>query len=221
MLYTALQYDDGPIAVRYPRGNGLGVKMDEQLQVLPIGKWETLQDGNELCILTFGTMLPVAEEAMANLSSQGVSVKLVNANSAKPLDEALLHSLAQTNIPVLTLEEAALQGGFGSAVLEFFHDNDYHNMQVSRMGIPDYYIEHGGVGQLLEEIGLTVNRVTEQIQAMLPRQQKKGITDGEKGMGRPFISQSGFMRYERGGKEVDYGWARLLGNGANLARNEN
>ncbi|ERN53010.1 1-deoxy-D-xylulose-5-phosphate synthase [Alkalihalophilus marmarensis] len=173
MIYTATQYDDGPIAVRYPRGNGYGIKMDETLKTLPIGKWETLSDGNDACILSFGTMLPVAEEAVEQLAKEGISVKLVNANSVKPLDEKLLHDLAKANMPVLTLEEACVQGGFGSAVLEFFHDHHYHNVEVNRMGIPDEFIEHGSVGQLLEEVGLTSAGVVEQLSTMLPRKQQR------------------------------------------------
>ncbi len=173
MIYTATQYDGGPIAVRYPRGNGYGIKMDEQLKMLPIGKWETLQEGHDACILTFSTMIPVAEEAVRQLSTQGLSVKIVNANSVKPLDEEFLLELATLNIPVLTLEEAALQGGFGSAVLEFFHDKGYHNMEITRMGIPDYFIEHGSVPELLEEVGLTSAGVAEQMLKLLPRKQQR------------------------------------------------
>lgn len=175
MVYTATQYDDGPIAVRYPRGNGLGVKMDEELKLIPIGKWEVLREGSDVCILTFGTMIPVADEAARHLQTKGYSVMLVNANSAKPLDEKLLHEIAAKNMPVLTLEEAALQGGFGSAVLEFFHDNGYHNMEVKRMGIPDRFIEHGSVSKLLEELGLTSAHVVEQLLHMLPKKRQRAL----------------------------------------------
>ncbi|WP_100373427.1 1-deoxy-D-xylulose-5-phosphate synthase [Bacillus sp. FJAT-45037] len=173
MIYTATQYDDGPIAVRYPRGNGYGIKMDETLKRLPIGKWETLRNGTDACILSFGTMLPVVEEAADQLAAQGIMVKLVNANSAKPLDENLLHELAKANMPVLTVEEACLQGGFGSAILEFYHDQNKHGMQVSRMGIPDEFIEHGSVSELLEEVGLTSAGVVEQVANMLPRKRQR------------------------------------------------
>jgi len=172
MIYTAMKYD-GPIAVRYPRGNGYGIKMDEQLKVLPIGKWEVLEEGRDACILTFSTMIPVALEAAEQLRKQGMSVRVVNANSVKPLDEALLHELAIEKIPVLTLEEAALQGGFGSAVLEFFHDNGYHDAAIERMGIPDEFIEHGSVDELLEEIGLTSTNVFERVSSMLPRKRQR------------------------------------------------
>ena len=173
MVHTAVKYDDGPIAVRYPRGNGYGVKMDEQLMEIPIGKWEVLQDGRDICILTFGTMIPVALEAAKQLSLQGVSLKVINARSLKPLDEDMLHEIAQLNFPVITLEEAAIQGSFGSAVLEFFHDHNYHGVEVKRMGIPDRFIEHGNVSQLLEEVGLTSSRLIEEVNEMLPRKRQR------------------------------------------------
>ena len=173
MVYTAVNYNDGPIAVRYPRGNGYGIKMDEQLQQIPIGQWEVLQEGNDTCILTFGTMIPVALEAAKQLSTQGISVKVINARSIKPLDEKMLHELAQSNFPIVTIEEAALQGGFGSAVLEFLQDNSYHSAIVKRMGIPDKFIEHGNVSELLEEVGLTSNRLMEVINELLPRKRQR------------------------------------------------
>ncbi|BAB06498.1 1-deoxy-D-xylulose-5-phosphate synthase [Halalkalibacterium halodurans] len=173
MVYTAIQYEGGPIAVRYPRGNGYGIKMDEVLKEIPIGSWEVLQEGTDACILTFGTMIPVAEQASKELSQQGYSIRLINARSVKPLDEAMLHEIAKSGRPVLTLEETAVQGSFGSAVLEFFHDHGYHNVVTQRMGIPDRFIEHGSVSELLEEIGLTSSQVANQLSKLLPRKQKR------------------------------------------------
>ncbi|MBU8907738.1 1-deoxy-D-xylulose-5-phosphate synthase [Desertibacillus haloalkaliphilus] len=173
MVYTATQYDDGPIAVRYPRGNGYGVKMDEELKEIPIGKWEVLQDGADVAILTFGTMIPVATEAAELLEKEGIFVKVINARSIKPLDEPMLTELAEQNTQVITLEEASVQGSFGSAVLEFFHDSGYHDMTVKRLGIPDRFIEHGSVPQLLEEIGLTTNHVVDHVTEMIPRKKQR------------------------------------------------
>ncbi|WP_026674921.1 1-deoxy-D-xylulose-5-phosphate synthase [Alkalihalobacterium bogoriense] len=173
MIYTAIQYDGGPIAVRYPRGNGYGIKMDEELKQIPIGKWDVLRGGSDACILTFGTMIPVAEQAAEELAAQGISVKVVNARSAKPLDDELLFDIAKQNIPILTLEEAAIQGSFGSAVLEFYHDANYHDLTIHRMGIPDRFIEHGSVSQLLEEIGLTTPSVVDKVKLMLPRKRQR------------------------------------------------
>ncbi|SDH35551.1 1-deoxy-D-xylulose-5-phosphate synthase [Alteribacillus bidgolensis] len=173
MIYTALRYDDGPIAVRYPRGNGYGVKMDEELKELEIGKWEILKDGKDATILSFGTMLPVAVEAAKTLSEQNVHVRVVNARSAKPLDADLLKELQEEGQPILTLEEAVLKGSFGSAVLEHFHDTGCHNMVIERMGIPDRYIEHGSVPELYEEIGLTAEEVINKIFTLVPRRRQR------------------------------------------------
>ncbi|MGJ9383297.1 1-deoxy-D-xylulose-5-phosphate synthase [Salipaludibacillus neizhouensis] len=173
MIYTATQYDGGPIAVRYPRGGGFGVHMDKELKVLPIGKWENLKEGTDLSILAFGTMIPVAMEASEILTKLGINVEVVNARSIKPLDAEKLKELADNNRPILTLEETALLGGFGSAVLEHYHENHYHTMVVERMGIPDRYIEHGSVPELLEEIGLTASNVAATVQQILPRKRQR------------------------------------------------
>lgn len=172
MLYTAINYDDGPIAVRYPRGNGTGVKMDQSLKQLPIGKWEVLQDGNDATILTFGTMIPVAEKAIERLNQAGHSIRLINANSVKPLDEEMLKKVAEEGTPILTIEESVLQGGFGSAVMEFYNESGLQ-VEIKRLGIPDWFIEHGSVGELYEEIGLTPENVADTLVKMLPRKQKR------------------------------------------------
>ena len=173
MVYTAIQYDEGPIAMRFPRGNGLGVPMDEQLKTIPIGTWEVLCEGTDVAILTFGTTIPMALQAAERLAHDGISVQVVNARFIKPFDEHMLHTLLKKNMPLLTIEEAVLQGGFGSAVLEFAHDHGYHGAVIDRMGIPDRFIEHGNVSQLLEEIGLTTEHVMERICLLVPKKRKR------------------------------------------------
>ncbi len=173
MVYTGLTYDEGPIALRFPRGNGFGVPLDKELQVIPIGSWEVLKEGREAVILTFGTTIPMALKAAAMLEKQGCSVGVVNARFIKPLDEELLISLLQLNIPIVTIEEAVLQGGFGSAVLEFAHDHEFHHSEIHRMGIPDRFIEHGGVKELLEEIGLTSEEIVKKISTIARKKQKR------------------------------------------------
>ncbi|MBB3867378.1 1-deoxy-D-xylulose-5-phosphate synthase [Parageobacillus toebii NBRC 107807] len=173
MVYTAIQYDDGPIALRFPRGNGLGVKLDEELKKIPIGTWEVLREGRDLAILTFGTTISMALEAAEKLAKDNISVKVVNARFIKPMDEKMLHDLLESNIPILTIEEAVLQGGFGSAVLEFAHDHGYHQAVINRMGIPDRFIEHGSVKELLNEIGLTTAHIIDRVKTIIPRKQKR------------------------------------------------
>ena len=173
MVNTAIQYNDGPIAMRYPRGNGYGVHMDEELKTIPIGSWEELKPGTDAAILTFGTTIPMAMDAAQTLEKQGVSVRVINARFIKPLDEEMLHSLLQKQMPILTIEEAMLEGGFGSAVLEFAHNHNYHSAVIDRMGIPDRFIEHGNVNKLLEEIHLTTDDVITKVVSMTPQKQKR------------------------------------------------
>lgn len=172
MVYTALKYDDGPIAVRYPRGNGLGVPLDKQLKEIPIGTWEVLKDGSDVCILTFGTTIGMALEAANELEDRDLSVRVVNARFIKPLDEQMLHGIFSENIPVLTIEEAVLQGGFGSAVLEFASQHNYEHAKIKRMGIPDTFVEHGSVTKLLEEVQLTKEAAIDSILTLTPVKEK-------------------------------------------------
>lgn len=166
MVKTALSYDEGPIALRFPRGNGSGVPMDEELKEIPIGSWEVLREGTDATILTFGTMIPLAIEAAERAATRGQSIAVVNARFIKPMDEEMLHTIVDKQQPILTIEEGVLAGGFGSGVLEWAHAN-YTSSQlpaIQSMGIPDAYIEHGSVDELLKEIGLTVEGIDERIQ---------------------------------------------------------
>lgn len=172
MVNTAIKYNDGPIAMRFPRGNGYGVPMDEELRTIPIGTWEVLRNGKDVAILTFGTTIPMALEAADHLQKQGISVKVVNARFIKPLDDKMLYGILESNMPILTIEEAVLQGGFGSAVLEYAQSQGFSNT-IDRMGIPDKFIEHGSVKELLQEIGMTTEEVIKRIQAFSPKKQKR------------------------------------------------
>ncbi|MHC0035984.1 1-deoxy-D-xylulose-5-phosphate synthase [Pseudoneobacillus sp. C159] len=163
MVYTAIEYDKGPIAMRFPRGNGVGVPLDGMMKQIPLGTWEVLREGEDAAILTFGTTIPMAFEAAAILEKEGISVKIVNARFIKPLDEKMLIEIFDNEIPVLTIEEAVLQGGFGSSVLEFALDHGFKGANIDRMGIPDQFIEHGNVDKLLNEIGLTPEMAVEKI----------------------------------------------------------
>lgn len=173
MVFTALSYNDGPIAMRFPRGNGLGVALDKELKRIPIGTWEVLKDGYDAAILTFGTTIPMAMDAAVKLEKQGISVRVINARFIKPLDKKMLNSLLNENIPILTIEEAVLQGGFGSAVLEYAQSQAFFHTPIDRMGIPDQFIEHGDVPSLLEEIGLTADEVVKRISIMARKKQQR------------------------------------------------
>ncbi|MDE4083667.1 1-deoxy-D-xylulose-5-phosphate synthase [Planococcus maritimus] len=163
MVKTAIDYNGGPIALRYPRGNGLGVPMDDELKAIPIGSWEVLTEGADAVILAFGTTIPMALHAAEQLREEGIQVEVVNSRFIKPLDEEMLASIFKRNVPVLTIEEAVLQGGFGSAVLEYAHDNSYQNAVIDRMGIPDLFVEHGDVAELMDEIHLNSDEVVKKV----------------------------------------------------------
>ncbi|WP_075529332.1 1-deoxy-D-xylulose-5-phosphate synthase [Sporosarcina ureilytica] len=169
MVKTAMDYNDGPIAIRYPRGNGLGVPLDETLQPIPIGTWEVIRRGTDAAILTFGTSIPMALEAADLLSEKGLEVMVVNARFIKPLDTHMLDNLFDQEIPIMTVEEAVLAGGFGSAVLEYAHDVSYNAAPIERMGIPDQFIEHGDVPQLLAEIGMTAENLAVEVHGVVEK----------------------------------------------------
>ncbi|MET3658449.1 1-deoxy-D-xylulose-5-phosphate synthase [Sporosarcina psychrophila] len=170
MVKTAIDYDEGPIVMRYPRGNGLGVTMDETLRPIPIGSWEVLREGHDGVILTFGTTIPMALEAANILFAKGIHVKVINARFIKPLDTAMLDTIFATGMPIITVEEAVLAGGFGSAVLEYAHDTLQNVAPIRRMGIPDQFIEHGNVDELLAEIGMTAGHLVENMESFIKMQ---------------------------------------------------
>ncbi|MCM3627358.1 1-deoxy-D-xylulose-5-phosphate synthase [Paenibacillus glycanilyticus] len=173
MMKTAIDYNEGPIAVRYPRINGLGVKMDEELLPLPIGKWETLRDGDSAVILAMGPMIQVAEDAADLLKRDGLNVRIVNARFIKPLDEEMLLSFAAEGMHILVIEETSELGGFGSAVMEFYSLRGIYGMPVRIMGVPDIFVEHGSIQEQRVEVGLTGERAAMELKNMLPARQKR------------------------------------------------
>lgn len=160
MLYTASKYESGPIAVRYSKSEGEGVPMDDDFQLIPIGKSEIIREGNQVAILAFGNMVSLAVEAAEQLAKEGIQAKVVNARFAKPLDEELLLSIHQEGLPIITIEEGSKIGGFGSAVLEFFAEQS-KDQRVTILGVPDYYVEHGSISEQREETGLTPEGICE------------------------------------------------------------
>ncbi|MGG1443833.1 1-deoxy-D-xylulose-5-phosphate synthase [Brevibacillus laterosporus] len=167
MMKTAADYD-GPSSFRYPRGNGLGVKMDEELKALPIGQMEVVKEGKGLAVLSFGHIYDVAEKAINLLQMDGIMPMFVNARFCKPLDEELLLRLAKENMDIVTVEEGCVQGGFGSAVMEFYAEQGYHNIVVEPMGVPDYFVEHGSVKEQRQEISLTAEAIAARVRSLLP-----------------------------------------------------
>ena len=167
MLYSALSYDC-PVAVRYPRGEGLGVPMDEALQILPLGKAEVLQEGSRITLLALGSMVHIAQEAAARISEEtGITPTVINARFAKPLDaETILRYAAQDTL-LVTLEEHAVTGGFGSAVLELFNQHGLDTRNVMTIGIADSFVQHGNTARLKEMQGLDTDSIVTKIKERL------------------------------------------------------
>lgn len=166
MMKTALDYNEGPIAYRYPRINGTGVKWDEELKAIPIGSWQMLREGEGIALAAAGPMVQLAEEAAETLRMSGIKVTVVNARFLKPLDEAMLKSIAETHSALIVIEEASQAGSLGSAVLEFYAEAEISGCEIRLMGIPDRFIEHGTVKEQRDQVGLTVDAVVKKVQAI-------------------------------------------------------
>lgn len=158
MLHTALTLDC-PAAFRFPRGAGRGLSIDGPPETLPIGKGETLREGDDVALVAYGTMAYEALRAAEILSRQGVEATVVNARFAKPLDEELIVSVAQRCGRLVTIEDGALPGGFGSACLELLAERGLTHVKARRLGIPDRFIEHGAPSILYEVCGLTAEHL--------------------------------------------------------------
>ncbi|MDP4096732.1 1-deoxy-D-xylulose-5-phosphate synthase [Paenibacillus sp. P96] len=166
MMKTALEYNDGPIAYRYPRVNVPGVPLDEELKVIPIGKWEVLRRGEQYAVIACGPMLQVANEAAEAMKREGMQVGVINARFLKPLDEEMLRELAQQQMKLIVLEEASEAGSLGSAVLEFYAREGRHDMHVHLMGIPDVFVEHASIKEQRAVAGLTAEAVASELRSM-------------------------------------------------------
>ena len=154
MLKTSI-YHSGPCALRYPRGNGLGVEMDEDIKEIEIGKGEVIKDGKDLTIIAFGAMVDPSMKTAAMLENYGLSVAVINARFAKPIDKNLIMKYAQKTGCIITTEEHSVQGGFGSAVLEVLQDFDEHiPLKTKCIGVPDIVVEHGAPGIIKKDLKL-------------------------------------------------------------------
>ncbi len=167
MLATAVNFN-GPIALRYPRGSGLGVEITEPLHTLPIGKAEEIKKGSNVCLWAIGSMVDEAVKAAEALAEQGISAGVVNMRFVKPLDTELLVKTALQCKNIVTLEEGTVEGGAGSAVLEELNDNGLvGKVKVLNLGIPDKYIPHGDKKLLLRDIGLDHGSIVKRIAEFL------------------------------------------------------
>jgi 1-deoxy-D-xylulose-5-phosphate synthase len=163
MLVTGIEYTNGPIAMRYPRGNGYGAPlMEEGWEPLPIGKGEVIRQGDDLLLVAYGSMVYPAMQTAELLGEHGIQATVVNARFAKPLDTELIVPLAEKIGRVVTLEEGCLPGGFGSAIAESLLD---HNVLVPvlRIGIPDILVDHATPEESKADLGLTPPQMAERI----------------------------------------------------------
>lgn len=170
MLYTAFQ-QQGPIAIRYPRGIGTGIPLQSDWHSVGIGSAEILKDGSDVGILAIGNMVQPAFEAARNVEEDyGISVRMVNARCVKPLDETLILETADVTGVMVTVEEHTLQGGFGSAVLEFLQAHGRHCVPMRCLGLPDRYIEQGSQHLLRRRYGLCADGIEQAVLELMRRQ---------------------------------------------------
>jgi 1-deoxy-D-xylulose-5-phosphate synthase len=166
MLWTIANYDSGPIAIRYPRGAGIGAKPKESPRLLEIGKAEVVQHGRDVAIFGLGNMFEVGQEAAKLLEERGVSVALINPRWIKPIDTGTLEFFARSVEVVATLEDHVLHNGFGCAVMEHLHSKMIHT-PVVRIGWPDHFIEHGTIPILRKKHGITAEALVEKVMPLL------------------------------------------------------
>lgn len=171
MIKTAV-YADRPMAVRYPRGAGYGALLDRDLRTLTIGNGEVLAEGTDLAIVAIGSTVYPSLEAARKLAEQGISATVINARFVKPLDRELIIDAADRTGALLTVEENALAGGFGSAVLELLEQEGLTGVRVKRLGIPDRFIEHGSQAQLRKDLGLDADGILHAAKTLLARKER-------------------------------------------------
>lgn len=165
MIVTGIQYTDGPIALRYPRGNGYGAPlMEEGWEPLPIGKAEILRNGDHILMVGYGSMVYPAMQAAEILSEHGIESTVINARFAKPLDTELILPLARRIGRVVTLEEGCLPGGFGTAMAESLMDNQVL-AHLIRIGVPDILVDHAKAEESLSDLGLTGAQIADRLLA--------------------------------------------------------
>jgi 1-deoxy-D-xylulose-5-phosphate synthase len=176
MLHTALLHDDGPIALRYPRGEGTGIPLPAAPEAIPIGTGEILCEGKQdgaparagrrVALIGYGTGVGKALEAAEELRASEITVTVADARFAKPIDTGLMAQLAAEHDLLVTIEEGVLAGGFGSAVWETLNETGT-TARILRVGLPDRYITHGKLALLHEEVGFTGRRIAERIAAAI------------------------------------------------------
>jgi len=169
ILKTAIRYEAGPVAIRYPRGSGVGVDLSPKPKLVQMGTWEQLRQGSRAAILAVGSMVQASLQAAQILFEKSVDVSVINSRSVKPLDENMLQDIIDRHKIVITVEENTLAGGFGAAILEYIEQKEKKGFRLGRVGLPDRFIEHGARDILLSKLRLDpegiANRVLEELES--------------------------------------------------------
>ena len=152
---------DGPVAIRYPRGNSYYINKGSY-EKIRVGSYEILEEGKDILVLAIGNMVQKALNVKDILINDNINITVVNARFLKPMDEQLLHELIKKHSIVVTIEDNVVSGGFGSRINKFIIDNNY-NVKVENIGIPDKYVEHGNVDELFETIGMSDEQIANRI----------------------------------------------------------
>ena len=166
LMYTAQLKNKGPFAIRYPRGHGVMSDWETPLQEIPVGKGRLIHDGDDLVILSIGHIGNLVMEANEKLAKDHISLAHYDMRFAKPIDSEILHQVGKKFKKVITIEDGTIIGGLGSAILEFFADHNYHP-KVTRLGVPDQFIDHGTQQQLYKECGYDVQGICQAVKALV------------------------------------------------------
>ncbi len=172
LLYTGI--NSGLLfAIRYPRGNAVGVELKE-FEKIKIGTWEVLEEGRDIAVLATGKYVQRALQIRKRLKSKGYNLTVINARFIKPMDTKVLEDILKTHEYIVTMEDGVLNGGFGSSVVEYVVDNNHKNV-IKRFGVPDRFVEHGKINQLEESLGLSVEKISEDLERLLKRREFKVV----------------------------------------------
>lgn len=163
LMYTAVYGNSGPFVIRYPRGQGELVEWKNEMEILPIGKGRKLKDGKEIALLSIGTIGNTAALAIEKAKAHVMDIAHYDMLFLKPLDKELLTEVAENYSTIITIENGSIEGGMGSAVLEFFADNGYNNLNVHRLGIKDEFVTHGSINELLDYCKLDEEGILESL----------------------------------------------------------